>query len=65
MMVVLVTQLLNNPCKYEPKANMRYGLLHSQVIDIQVPCNIQLKAGDVIKLELENITQDNKNFTNI
>ena len=40
---------------------MRYSLLHSQVVQIQVPCNVQLKAGEVIKLYLENITQSNKN----
>ena len=54
------TEILNNPAVYEPKAIMRYGLLHSQLIDIQVPCNVQLEAGDVIKLWLENITQDEK-----
>ena len=53
-------EVLNNPSEYEPKANMRYGLLHSQLVDIQVPCNVQLRAGDVIKLKLENITQDEK-----
>ena len=51
---------MNNPSVYEPRANMRYGLLHSQLIDIQIPCNVQLEAGDVIKLWLENITQDEK-----
>ena len=39
---------------------MRYSLLHSQVVQIQVPCNVQLKAGQVIRLLLENITQGNK-----
>ena len=52
--------ILNNPANYEPQANMRYSLLHSQVVDIQVPCNVQLKVGQVIKLYLENITQGNK-----
>ena len=53
-------EVLNSPSKYEPRAQMRYGLLHSQLVEIQIPCNIQLKAGDVIKLKLENITQDEK-----
>ena len=52
--------VINSPANYEPKANMRYGLLHSQLVDIQIPCNVKLEAGDVIKLELENITQDDK-----
>ena len=54
------TELLNSPANYEPKANMRYSLLHSQLMSIQVPCNILLEAGDVIKVNLENITEDNK-----
>ena len=52
--------ILNNPADYVPQSNMRYSLLHSQVVQIQVPCNVQLKAGEVIKLYLENITQGNK-----
>ena len=53
-------KILNNPAEYEPMANMRYGMLHTQLIDVQVPCNVRLEAGDVIKLWLENITQDEK-----
>ena len=53
--------ILNNPANYVPQSNMRYSLLHSQIVQIQVPCNVQLKAGQVIKLFLENITQSNKN----
>ena len=53
-------KILNNPANYVPQANMRYSLLHSQVVQIQVPCNVQLKAGQVIRLLLENITQANK-----
>ena len=53
--------ILNNPADYVPQANMRYSLLHSQMVDILIPCNLNLKAGEVIKLYLENITQGNKN----
>ena len=53
-------KILNNPANYVPQANMRYSLLHSQVVQIQVPCNVQLRAGQVIRLLLENITQGNK-----
>ena len=53
--------ILNNPAEYVPQANMRYSLLHTQIVQIQVPCNVQLKAGQVIRLLLENITQSNKN----
>ena len=55
------TTILNNPAEYVPQANMRYSLLHTQIVQIQVPCNVQLKAGQVIRLLLENITQSNKN----
>ena len=41
-------------------ANMRYNLLHAQVMQIQVPCNINLKAGEVVRINLGNISLDNK-----
>ena len=39
---------------------MRYDLLHSQLVEIVVPCNVQLRAGDVIECNFEKITQDEK-----
>ena len=58
------SQVTNNPATYEPQAHMRYAMLHSQVVDIIIPCNTKLMAGNVIKLVIENITggikQDNK-----
>ncbi len=54
------TSITNNPAEYEPQANMRYAMLHSQLVDIQVPCNVNLMAGNVIKLIIENITGGNK-----
>ncbi len=54
------TTITNNPAEYEPQANMRYAMLHSQLVDIQVPCNVNLMAGNVIKLIIENITGGNK-----
>tara|TARA_B100000508_G_C11462104_1_gene279707 strand:- start:1941 stop:3269 length:1329 start_codon:yes stop_codon:yes gene_type:complete len=53
--------ILNNPADYVPQANMRYSLLHAQMVDILIPCNLNLRAGEVIKLYLENITQGDKN----
>ena len=59
------TDITNNPALYEPQAHMRYAMLHSQVVDIEIPCNVRLMAGNVIKLMIENVTggikQDNKN----
>ena len=37
---------------------MRYNLLHSQMMEIQVPCNLELRAGDVIKVEIERQGDD-------
>ena len=53
-------KITNNPADYEPQAMMRYSMLHSQVLEIQVPCNILLMAGKVIKLQIENVTGGNK-----
>ena len=51
---------LNNPVRWEALANMRYNLLHAQVIQVQVPCNVNLKAGEVVRINLGNISLDNK-----
>ena len=53
-------EISNNPSYYEPRAVMKYGLLHAQLVDIQIPCNVELEAGMVIRILYENITQDNK-----
>ena len=39
---------------------MRYNLLFTQVVKMQVPCNPNLKAGDIIKCNLEVITRSEK-----
>jgi hypothetical protein len=46
----------NDPRDYLPKAAMRYNLLMSQMIDIMVPSNINLMAGDIIRCEFEKLT---------
>jgi len=43
----------NDPREWQAKSPMRYNLLHSQIIEIQVPCNLKLRAGNVIKVEIE------------
>ena len=45
---------------YQGAVQMRYNLLFTQEVKIQVPCNPNLKAGDIIKCDLEVITQDEK-----
>ena len=53
-------EVSNSPDKYLPKAIMRYGLIHSQLVNITIPCNARLTVGECIRLNFENITQDNK-----
>ena len=50
------TQINNDPRQYVAKAAMRYNLLMSQVIDIMVPSNLNLVAGDIIRCEFEKLT---------
>ena len=50
----------NSPILYEPRAWRRYALLHSQIVDIQVPCNLNLRVGEVIKVYMENLTEHNQ-----
>ena len=47
----------NDPKEYQAEAAMRYNILFSQLVDIQVPCNPNLRAGDTIRCEFEMITQ--------
>mgnify|MGYP001286796930 FL=1 len=54
------TEKVDTPDLYLPRALMRYGLLHAQLIEIQVPCNLELTVGELIQLNIENITQDEK-----
>ena len=49
----------NDPREWQAKSPMRYNLLHSQMMEIQVPCNFRLRAGNVIKVEIER-QGDNK-----
>ena len=48
----------NDPREWQAKSPMRYNLLHSQMMEIQVPCNVKLKAGDVVKVEIERQGDD-------
>ena len=54
------TDTNNSPFFWEAQSSMRYDLLHSQLVEIVVPCNVQLRAGDVIECNFEKITQDEK-----
>ena len=50
----------NNPNEYQAQAAMRYNILFSQLVDIQVPCNPNLRAGDTIMCDFEIVTQSEK-----
>ena len=50
----------NSPEEYQAKSATRYNILFSQILQVQVPCNPNLRVGDIIKCEFETITQDSK-----
>ena len=50
----------NDPTLWQAQSTMRYNILFSQVLNMQVPCNIDLKAGDVINCSFEIVTQSSK-----
>tara|TARA_B100000287_G_scaffold396750_1_gene412698 strand:+ start:104 stop:1438 length:1335 start_codon:yes stop_codon:yes gene_type:complete len=47
----------NSPEFYYAAGTTRYNLLFSQSHSITIPCNTDLEAGDVIRLEIEDITE--------
>ena len=50
----------NDPMNWKAKSIMRYNTLLTQSIDIQVPCNFDLRVGDIIECDFEKITKSNK-----
>tara|TARA_A100001391_G_C5047880_1_gene272626 strand:+ start:165 stop:1451 length:1287 start_codon:yes stop_codon:yes gene_type:complete len=50
----------NDPTQWQAQSTMRYNILFSQVVNMQVPCNINLRAGDTINCNFEIVTQDSK-----
>jgi hypothetical protein len=48
----------NDPREWQATSQMRYNLLHSIVINIQVPCNTELRAGDIIEIDIESQQED-------
>lgn len=50
----------NDPKIWQALSTMRYNLLFSQIVQIQVPCNVKLKAGDTILCDFETVTSNNK-----
>ena len=52
-------EINNDPRDWQASSVMRYNLLHSQVVHIQIPCNLKLEAGNVVKMDIES-TSANK-----
>ena len=50
----------NDPKFWQSTSTMRYNLLFNQIIQIQVPCNTKLKAGDTILCDFDPVTSDSK-----
>ena len=53
-------ELNNDPKFWQSNSTMRYNMLFSQIIQIQVPCNVELKAGDTILCNFDPITTSKK-----
>ena len=47
------------------KAYSRYNLLFTQGLNILVPCNINLKVGEVIRLEFKELSSGNENAAEV
>tara|TARA_A100001011_G_scaffold294273_1_gene306359 strand:- start:7589 stop:8926 length:1338 start_codon:yes stop_codon:yes gene_type:complete len=47
--------------KYQGQNIVRYNLLMTQSVSMMVPCNTDLKAGDVITCEFPKISREDKN----
>jgi hypothetical protein len=52
----------NDPKEWQARSTTRYNLLFTQGLNIVVPCNPQLRAGDVVECLFEKVTIDNKNL---
>ena len=60
MEIGISNKINNDPRQYQAQAVMRYNLLMTQVLNMMIPCNPNLKAGDVINCEFEKTTFGNK-----
>lgn len=49
------------PADYQAQAIMRYNILFTQTVSMIVPCNTDLRAGDVIKCEFPKISRSDSN----
>jgi hypothetical protein len=54
---------IENLPKYQAEAAVRYNLLFSQVLNITIPCNLDLRAGQVIECKIPESTANSRNKT--
>lgn len=54
------TAMNADPGKVQSQAMMRYNLLTTQVVTMLIPSNTNLKAGDVIKVEVPKIDREKR-----
>ena len=50
-----------SPEKYQGQNIVRYNLLMTQSLSMMIPCNTDLRAGDVITCEFPKISREDKN----
>ena len=50
----------NDPKEWQAKSTLRYNLLFTQIIQVQVPCNPNLRAGNTIVCDFEIVSQGKK-----
>ena len=51
------TDINSDPKLYQSQALMRYNILFTQSLSIVVPCNTNLRAGDIIECQFPRISQ--------
>ena len=52
-----------DPTKYQAQTAMRYNILVNQLVSIIVPCNTDLRAGDIITLKFPKISREDSERT--
>jgi len=51
-------ELNANPWEYQSQSIMRYNLLFTQVLNMTIPLNTNLKAGDIIECKFPKVTNE-------
>ena len=46
-----------DPTKYQAQSAMRYNVLVTQLLSVTVPCNTDLRAGDIITCQFPKLSR--------